>query len=56
MTVSFLWDIAETIAGSRARQATSGCMVLHMRNACWIIKATDAHPDCIILLFDANIG
>ena len=34
----------------RARQATDESITRHMRNACWVPKATDTRPDYVILI------
>jgi hypothetical protein len=41
-----LWDVEKCIAG----QATDGNIILRMRFACWIPKATNSHTGCVILL------
>ena len=38
----------------RTRQATDDNIIRLMRVACWITKATDSHPEYVILLFRAN--
>ena len=32
-----------------ARQGTDGNVIRHMRFACWINKAIDTYPECVIL-------
>ena len=43
-----LWDNAGKYR--RARQATDDNIIWHMRNACWITKATDIHSEYVILI------
>ena len=33
-----------------ARQATDDNIILHMRTACWVTKATDTHSEYVIVL------
>jgi hypothetical protein len=40
----------------RARQATHGNKIWHMRIACWITKATDTHSEYEIRLFHGKNG
>jgi hypothetical protein len=41
----------------RAREATCDSIILRIRIACWINKATDIHSESVILLgFHHNIG
>ena len=43
-----VWDNVERYC--RARQATDGNIMRHVHFAYWIVKATETHSDCIILL------
>jgi hypothetical protein len=42
------WDNAEKY--DTDRQATDDNIIGRMRFTCWIIKATDTHSDCVILI------
>jgi hypothetical protein len=47
-----LWDNVERYC--RVRQATDGNTIWHMHFAYWILKATDTHSECVILLAFAH--
>ena len=42
-----LWDNVKRYC--TAREATNGNIIQHMHFACWIVKFTDTHSECVIL-------